>query len=156
VLEQVPLSRNRYALTLGLAHRFHASTLRLEERLYDDTWGLLAQTADAHWLVDVGRRVELGPHARLHDQTAVVFWQRAYELRSGFDFPAYRTGDRELGPLMNVGGGASVRLGIGPDRDPMRWSVRLDLEATYTRFLDDLYLTDRTSTLGALSVAGAL
>jgi hypothetical protein len=80
-LEQVPLSRSRYALTLRVAHRFRTSTLRLEERLYDDTWSLLAQTADARWLVDLGRRVELGPHARLHDQTAVAFWQRAYELR---------------------------------------------------------------------------
>jgi hypothetical protein len=156
VLEQVPLTRSRYALTLGLAHRFRDSTLRLRERLYDDTWGLLSETTDAHWLFDLGRRLELGPHARVHDQSAVVFWQRAYELRAGFDFPAYRTGDRELGPLVSVGGGGSLRFGVGPDRDPMRWSLMLDVEATYTRFLDDLYLTDRTSALGALSIAGTL
>ncbi|MGO8993552.1 MAG: DUF3570 domain-containing protein [Polyangiaceae bacterium] len=156
VLEQVPLSRNRYALTLRVAHRFHASTVRLEERLYDDTWGLVAQTADARWLVDVGDRIEVGPHARLHDQSAVDFWQRAYELRSGFDFPAYRTGDRALGPLMTVTGGASLRVGIGPARAPMKWTLGLEIEAAYTRFLDDLYLTDRSSTLGALSIAGEL
>jgi hypothetical protein len=154
VLEQVPLTRNRYALTLRLAHRFRASTLRLEERLYDDTWGLLAQTADARWIVDLGRRIEVGPHARVHDQGAVDFWRRAYVVESGFNFPVYRTGNRELGPLLNVGGGGSLRLGIGPERAPMKWSLAFDLEATYTRFLDDLYLTDRTSVLGALSIAG--
>jgi hypothetical protein len=155
-IEQVPLSRNRYALTLRLAHRFHASTIRLEERLYDDTWDLLAQTLDARWLVDLGRRVEIGPHVRVYDQTGVDFWQRSYVLRSGFDFPAYRTGDRQLGPLVNLTGGGSLRVGIGPARDPMKWTLGLDLEATYSRYLDDLYLTDRTSTLGALSLAGEL
>ena len=156
MLEQVPLSRDRYALTLRLAHRFHASTLRLEERLYDDTWGLLAQTTDARWLVDVGRRLEIGPHLRFHDQSAVSFWQRAYVLRGGFDYPAYRTGDRELGPLVNLTGGGSVRLGVGPARAPMKWVLGLAIEATYSRYLDDLYLTDRSSTLGALSIEGEL
>jgi Protein of unknown function (DUF3570) len=156
VSEEVPLSRNRYALTLRLAHRFHASTVRIEERLYDDTWGLLAQTADGWWLFDLGKRVELGPHLRLHDQEGVHFWQRAYVLGPGFNFPAYRTGDRELGPLLNFTGGGRVRVGIARGPDPMKWAVRFDLQATYSRYLDDLYLTDRSAVLGALSFEGEL
>jgi hypothetical protein len=155
-LEQVPLSRNRYAVTARLAHRFATSTLRLEERLYDDSWGLVAQTADVRWLVDADRRVELGPHVRMHDQTAVSFWERAYQLRSGYDFPAYRTGDRELGPLVTFGGGGGVTVGVGPARTPRKWTVGFEVEAAYTRFLDDLYLTDRTSVLGAFSVTGEM
>jgi hypothetical protein len=155
-IESVPLSRDRYALTLRLAHRFHASTVHLEERIYDDTWGLFAQTTDARWLFDLGRRVELGPHLRVHDQTATSFWQRAYVLRPGFDYPAYRTGNRELGPLVDITGGGRVRLGIGPGRAPMKWALGLDVEGTYTQYLDDLYLTDRTAILGALSITGEL
>jgi Protein of unknown function (DUF3570) len=155
-LEQLPLSRNRYALTLRLAHRFQASTLRLETRLYDDTWGLLAQTTDARLIFDAGRRFEVGPHARVNGQTAVSFWQRAYTLRPGYDYPALRTGDRELGPLVNLTGGGSARYGIGNRREPMKWSLGFDLEATYSRFLDDLYLTSRSSVLGAVSIAGEL
>jgi hypothetical protein len=155
-LEAVPLSRNRYAITARLAHRFASSTLRLEERVYDDTWSLLAQTADVRWIIDAATRLEIGPHLRLHDQAAVSFWQRAYQLRAGLDFPAYRTGDRELGPLMTLGGGGSVVVGIGPTAAPRRWTLGLELEAAYTRFFDDLYLTDRTSTLGVLSFAGEL
>ena len=154
--EQVPLSRNRYALTLRLAHRFHTSTLRLEERLYDDTWGLLAQSADGWWLANLGKRIELGPHLRLHDQAGVDFWERGYVLRSGFNFPAYRTGDRELGPLVNFTGGGLLRCGVGPKSAPMKWALALDVETTYSRYLDDLYLTDRTAVLGALSIAGEL
>lgn len=156
VLEQVPLSRNRYALTLRVAHRFHTSTLRLEERLYDDTWDLLAQTFDAHWLVALGRRVELGPHMRLHDQTGVDFWRRLYVLGSDFNYPAYRTGDRQLGPLVSVTGGGSLRVGIGSTREPMKWTLGLDLEAMYSKYFDDLYLTDRTGILGALSLEAEL
>ncbi|HEY4015884.1 MAG TPA: DUF3570 domain-containing protein [Polyangiaceae bacterium] len=156
VLEQVPLTRDRYALTMRVAHRFHESTLRLEERLYDDTWGLKASTTDARLLVDVSRRTEFGPHVRVHDQTSVNFWQLAYVLRPGFDFPAYRTGDRELGPLLNLTFGGTLRVGVGPDADPMQWTLGFDLGATYSRYFDDLYVTERLSTLGALSVAGEL
>jgi hypothetical protein len=154
--EQVPLSRDRYAITFHLAHRFHSSTLRLEERLYDDTWGLLAQTTDAWWLFDLGHRIEVGPHFRLHDQTAVSFWERAYVLRPDFSFPAYRTGDRELGPLLNFTWGGRVRVGVGPVRQPMKWTLGLDVEATYSRYLDNLYYSDRNAVLGALSIAGEL
>jgi hypothetical protein len=155
-LEQLPLTRNRYALTLRLAHRFHASTLRLEARLYDDTWGLRSQTTDARHIFDLGRRFEIGPHVRVSNQSAVDFWQRAYTLGPGFEYPVYRTGDRELGPLYNLTGGGGARVGVGPARQPMKWSLGLEVEATYSRFLDDLYVTSRTSLLGALSIAGEL
>jgi hypothetical protein len=156
VLEQLPLSRNRYSATSRLAHRFRTSTLRIEERLYVDTWSLKATTTDARFLFDLARRVELGPHVRGHAQTSVNFWQRAYTLRSGFDFPALRTGDRELGPLYNLTGGGTIRIGVGPTNEPDKWVLGISLNATYTRYLDDLYVTDRVSTLGILSLEGEL
>jgi hypothetical protein len=155
-LEQLPLTRNRYALTFRVAHRFDASTLRLEERLYDDTWALKATTTDARLLYDLSRRVELGPHLRAHAQTSVNFWELAYVLQPGLVYPAYRTGDRELGPLVTGTGGGTLRWGVGPSRAPMQWVLGLDLSATYTRFLDDLYVTNRTSVLGGLSIEAEL
>ena len=92
----------------------------------------------------------------MHGQSAVDFWQLAYVLRPGFDVPAYRTGNRELGPLVNVTAGGSVRLGVGPDRAPSQWTLELDLGATYSWYLDDLYIRDRVSTLGGLSIEGEL
>jgi hypothetical protein len=155
-IEQLPLTRNRYALTLRVARRFRSSTLRVDQRFYDDTWGLEASSTDARYLVDVSRRLELGPHARVHGQSAVDFWQLAYVLRPGFDVPVYRTGNRELGPLVNVTAGGSVRLGVGPGRAPSQWTLELDLGATYSWYLDDLYIRDRISTLGGLSIEGEL
>lgn len=154
--EQLPLSRQRYALTLRLSHRFSNSTLRVEERLYRDSWALTASSTDARYLIDVGRRWELGPHVRAHGQNGVRFWQRTYTLRDGFNFPALRTGDRELGPLLALTLGLTVRFGVGPADDPNAWLLGLDLNATDTRYLDALYIRERLSALAVLSIEARL
>jgi hypothetical protein len=155
-LEQLPLSRQRYGLTMRLAHRYHLATLRLDERLYVDSWAMKATTTDARYLFDVSRRVEMGPHARLHAQTAVDFWQRAYIDGPGFEVPALRTGDRELGPLINVTGGGTMRIRLGSDASPGSWILAFDVNATSTQYLDDLYVTDRLSVLGGVTLEADL
>lgn len=149
-LEQLPLSRQRYALTARLAHRYHGATLRLEERLYADSWAMLATTSDARLLFDLGARVETGPHARVHGQSSVSFWERAYTFGPGFEYPALRTGDRELGPLFSVTGGWTLDLGLGSDDTPMSWVLGFHVGATTTQYLDDLYVTQRISALGGV------
>jgi hypothetical protein len=155
-LEQLPLARDRFALSLRLAHRFGVSTLRLDERLYADSWALAATSTDARYLLDLGRRFELGPHLRVHAQKAVNFWQRAYVLRSGFDYPALRTGDRELGPLVGLTCGWTFRVGLAERTNPRAWSLGLDLNLTETRYLDDLYVRGRLSALGVVSLEAQL
>jgi hypothetical protein len=155
-LEQLPLSRRRFAITGRYAHRFDASTLRVEERLYDDSWGLVASSSDARWIFDLGRRFALWPHARFHLQDAVSFWQRAYVSGPGpgWDLPEYRTGDRELGPLWTIDGGFGVKWYVGGHDDPERWALQWTDDAMYTSFLDDLFLSHRTAVLGALGLEG--
>jgi hypothetical protein len=155
-LEQLPLSRQRYGLTMRLAHRYPHATLRLDERLYVDSWTMKATSTDARYLMDLGSRAETGPHARVHAQTAVDFWQRAYTFGPAFDVPALRTGDRELGPLVNVTGGWTLRLGIGSDANPSSWVLGFDVNATSTQYLDDLYVTQRISALGAMTLEADL
>jgi hypothetical protein len=155
-LEQLPLSRQRYGLTTRVAHRYHLATLRLDERLYVDSWLMKATTTDVRYLFDVTPRLELGPHARVHAQTAVNFWQRAYVFGPGFDYPALRTGDRELGPLVNVTAGWTLRIGLGADANPTSWVLGFDLNATSTRYLDDLYLTRRISGLSGVTLEAGL
>jgi hypothetical protein len=153
-LEQLPLERQRFAFTGRLSHRFDASTLRFEQRLYDDNWALFASTSDVRWIFDLGSRVSLWPHFRFHAQKAVDFWQKAYVSGSatGWDLPEYRTGDRELGPLWTVTGGAGLRLNLGGRADPRKVSLLLQGDVMYTSFLDDLYLTQRTATVGSMTL----
>jgi hypothetical protein len=155
-LEQLPTTRDRYALSLRVAHRFSGSTLRIDERLYTDSWSLHASSTDARYLIDLGARWELGPHLRAHVQTPVVFWQRAYVFKPGFDYPALRTGDRELGPLLGLTLGWSVRFGIGPRAEPDAWRIGIDVNATDTHYFDDLYISQRLSALALLSLEAAL
>jgi hypothetical protein len=151
-LEQLPTSRDRFALSGRIAHRFDQTTFRADERLYADTWALLASTTDVRLVTDFSRRVQLGPHLRFHAQNAVVFWQRAYVVQPGLDFPALRTGDRELGPLWGLTAGGALRLGLGPDERPQKWLFGMDLNLMTTRYLDDIYLTHRESGIIALSL----
>jgi len=151
VLEQLPLSRDRFGITARLAHRTTWTTTRLEAHLYDDSWSVKAFSGDARELFDLGTRWTVGPHLRYYVQSAASFWQRAY-VGTGNDVPALRTGDRELGPLMNLTAGGSARWALGPRGRLDAWVLGLQLDGTYTRFFDDLYITRNASLLGALTL----
>ncbi len=152
-LEQLPLSRRRFAFTSGIAHRFDASTIRATERVYVDNWGLKASTTDARWFFDAGSRVRIWPHLRFHAQTPVVFWQRAYVSAEpvGWSLPVYRTGDRELGPLWTADGGGGIKVYLGGAEHPRMFSIGAEMDGIYTSYLDDLYITQRTGFLGTLT-----
>jgi hypothetical protein len=159
-LEQLPLLRERFSLTGRGAHRFEASTLRLEERLYRDSWGLMASSSDVRWIFDLEKRFEVWPHARFHAQSSVTFWHLAYVATSEpgspatLNLPEYRTGDRELGPLWTTEGGFGIKWYLGSGVDREKWALQLTGDGMYTTFLDDLYLTHRIAGLGALSLEG--
>ena len=123
----------------------------MEERLYTDTWGLHATTTDLRFLGDIGSRVTLGPHVRLHSQTPVSFWERAYVSKGPTDLPALRTGDRELGPLTSISGGTYLRVYLGISGDPHSVAVGLDTFVTYSSYPDDIYLQSRLAGLGAFT-----
>jgi hypothetical protein len=151
VLEQLPTARTRYALAGHLAHRFDGWTVRVDERFYTDSWNLHASTTDARLIFDVNQRVDIGPHLRFHGQTPVVFWQRAYNV-TGFNYPALRTGDRQLGPLLGFTGGGILHIAVGKSPEPRSWILGFDMNVTETKFLDDLYISDRLSVVGSVSL----
>jgi hypothetical protein len=151
-LEQLPTSRERYALSARISHRYDASTLRLDERLYNDSWGLIASTTDLRYLVDLGKRLIFWPHFRFHAQRGVSFWQRAYVsertatfAQGDWSLPALRTGDRELGPLWTGTTGLGLRWSVGPSETPSSWVVSLSGDLMYTNFADALYVLYRTA-----------
>ncbi len=160
-LEQLPLARDRYALTWRYLHRYEASTIRFDERLYRDTWGQAASSTDLRYLADVSRRVMLGPHLRFHAQSAVNFWQRAYTaIRGpgidGWYLPTLRTGDRELGSLVTATVGGNMQIAIGADEHPTSWMLGLTTDAGWTNYLDAIYITQRFAVYGGLSLEAEL
>ena len=146
-LEQLPLDRNRFAVTGRLAWRGESTTLRFDERGYTDSWGQRASTTDARYFIDASRRFTIWPHARFHVQNGADFWKRAYSSTGVHDLPALRTGDRELGPLFTFGGGGGMRIALGGvgALDDLVWTTTLD--GFYTAFSDAIYVTTRYSAL---------
>jgi len=152
ILEQLPLSRQRFALAGRYARRFSSSTLRAEERLYADSWGLKASTTDLRYLYDVSKNVRVWPHLRFHAQTGTSFWQLAYVAErtpTGLQVPALRTGDRELGPLLGVTAGLGTRLAFGEAKN---WGLIASGDVIYTRFLNTLFILQRFGYFGALTL----
>lgn len=145
--EQVPEDRQRYAVSGLLARRFSGFTLRLEERLYVDSWGVMGTTTDGTLPIDLGDVVRIWPHVRFHAQKGADFWERAYVVTptaSGFSAPTLRAGDRELGPLLGMTGGGGIRFG----GDTMGLTIQAD--AFYSMFLDHLFASSRIAAFGAL------
>lgn len=152
--EQLPLERDRLALSLRLIHRMGPSTFRLEERLYADSWENRATTTDARLLVDLGSKLTLGPHARFHTQTGATFFQRDYhaDVEPVVTVPIFRTTDRELGPLYAFTGGASAWWRLSPEGEGVGWTLYASGDALYSRYTDSIYATSRIAGYGTFGI----
>jgi hypothetical protein len=154
VSERLPDSRARGAVSGRLAHRFRSSTLVVTDRAYVDSWDLRATTLDVRWVLELGQRVSLWPHARTHFQSGVWFWRRAYTggVMSGtVNVPAYRTGDRELGSLYSATLGPGARWNFGAS-EPRALSAVIELEGIYTRYADALYVDERWAAFASMQL----
>lgn len=151
--EVVPSSRSRLALGARLNHRFSESTIRLEERLYMDSWGILGSTTDARWLWDLNERLRVWPHGRLHVQSAASFYQLAYEGivdDAGFQTYGYRTGDRELSRMLSLTVGGGARYELSSAKATTKYAVVASTELMLSHYFMSLYITDRTALYGTL------
>jgi hypothetical protein len=158
-IENLPGGRGRYAVTARFGYRLARGTLRIDERLYTDTWRLHASTTEVRYYLDLSKRWTLWPRLRFNVQSAAYFWNRAYVAALGpdgrLDVPEFRTGDRELGPLETLGGGVGATFGLGRDVEPSRYSVTVQTDVMNTQFFDALYVTSRTAFLGTIGLQGA-
>jgi hypothetical protein len=154
VAERLPETRQRYAFTTRLGSRGAHRTFIALERLYADSWGLMATTTDLRYVFDLGSRFDIHPDLRVHLQSGASFWRRAYvgSVSSGvIEVPEYRAGDRELGPLLSetVGLGADWLLG-SPARNP--WILGAAFEETHTSYFDALFISKRYAEFVALTL----
>ncbi len=154
-LEQLPTERDRYAVGGRFNKRMNpTSTLRLEQRFYVDTWGLKASSTDMRYMVDLSRHLRVWPHARIHAQSGVNFYKLAYSAtldpNGGIVLPLYRTGDRELAPLITGTGGGGMRIALGEPEGEIKYGITLVGDVMYTRYLKSLYVTTRTGVYGSV------
>lgn len=150
IADQLPTTRQRYALAGALATRWTDVTLRLSERLYADSWGLFATTTDFLLPIDIVKQFRLWPHLRFHAQSGVQFWEIGYVVESnpngGLTIPLLRTADRELGPILQGTAGVGTAIDLVGDDSLV---LKLKVDVIYTRFMDHLYQQQRLGGFGA-------
>jgi len=152
-LEQLPLERDRYAMGARFVSRLGSGTLRIEERLYHDTWQQNATTTDFQYIMDFGRRLHVWPHARFNAQTGANFYQLAYSalIQNGTVIvPTYRTTSRELAPSVAGTIGAGGHFALTSPEAKTQYGVFVQGDILYEDFLDSLYVTDATAFYGTI------
>ena len=154
-VEQLPRIRDRYALGARFAHRFNGATLRLEQRLYSDSWSLKATTTDARYVYDLGRHLEVWPHMRFNAQTGTNFYQLAYsatvdKTTGQLVVPVYRTTDRELSPLVSLTGGGGGHFILSPSDAKTQYGIAVQADVMFTKYFDALFITQRTALYGTV------
>jgi hypothetical protein len=149
-LEQLPLDRERYAAGARFAHRFDDATLRIEERIYADSWQQYATTTDFRLMADVTDRLRLWPHLRVNLQNGVYFYRLAYSpivdpTTTRIAVPTLRTTDREDSPMVAVTGGGGARFALTPSTSSTLFAITLQGDVLYSKYFQSLYITSRTA-----------
>lgn len=154
--ELLPDQRDRYAIGARINHRLPTGTLRADERLYTDTWGVKATTSDARYFHDLGDRLRVWPHLRFHAQTKADFYKLAYPAYLDGANGAvllmlpYRTGDRELSPMLTVTGGGGARIALTSDKADTKLAIVVEGQVAWSKFFQSLFVTSRTAVYGTV------
>jgi hypothetical protein len=166
-LEHLPTERDRYALAGRYALRIGGkTTLRLEERLYNDSWQVRATTTDLRYMIDFSKKLTIWPHGHLHAQSAASFYQRIYNVicqgvcinggnpDGSINLPADRSTDRELSPLLSVTGGGGFRYALTAPEAKVQIGVSFVADAMYTRYFNALFIKQRLAEYGSVGLDG--
>lgn len=156
-LEQLPLDRQRFSLNTRFVSRVTShATLRIEERLYHDTWGINASTTDVRYMIDVSSRLRLWPHVHVHAQTGAEFYQRVYAATLRADgsatIPAFRSSDRELSPMLGFTGGGGFRYGLSDPSAKFQIALFTNADALFNDYANTLYIRTRLAGYGTIGI----
>jgi hypothetical protein len=146
--ERVPDLRLRPAVAVRALRRIDLidGSLRADYRFYADSWGMVANTAELAVNLGLRRGLRLEVRDRVHQQSAVDFWERAYVVADETMLPRYRTLDRELGPSISNTASLAVSFQRGA------WAGYGEVGAMYSKFQDFLLLDDRIAFVSQLGV----
>ncbi len=152
----VPQQRDRVAVGARINHRLSNGTIRIEERVYTDNWGIKASTTDGRYLHDLGEHLRVWPHVRLHAQTGASFYQLAYAARQDVDgtpleIPRYRTTDREFSPMLAFTAGGGARIALTSERAATHYAIVVSGDVMYNRYLRSLFIRSRTAVWGTIA-----
>jgi tetratricopeptide (TPR) repeat protein len=156
-LEQLPLDRQRFSLSGRYVARIGGrSTLRIEERLYRDTWAITSSSTDARYMVDLSARLRVWPHARVHAQSGTSFYNRIYGATLNSDgsatIPRFRTSDRELSPMVGITGGGGARYALTDPGGKFQLALYSTADILFNYYVNTLYIRTRFAGYGTIGI----
>lgn len=108
--ERLPEHRQRTAVfaRVHVAIPELRAAVQAHGRAYRDTWDVQAATGELGFSKYLGSSLIASLRGRYHIQSAAIFYRVGRELVTLGPTGAYWTGDRELGPLRTLAGGAKL------------------------------------------------
>jgi len=128
--ESRPESRLRTSLYTKIVHQLSNSknSVHLGYRLYSDSWGVLSNTFDARYRLQLSSRQYLEPHVRFYQQSAADFYQRKLDvdesLRTILPEDGFVSADYRLDAMSSATFGLKYGLSLSP-------KIKLRLRAEY-------------------------
>ncbi len=137
--EEVPNTRTRHAAAIRGLRFVEAidASVRLDYRLYGDSWRLFAHTIEAALVKSLSRGWQVSTWLRLHYQGGADFWRREYAVNDVDSLPTLRTTDRSLSPYWQS------TVGIRGEYAWSSWKTYWQVAGMYSSFLDHLYIDSR-------------
>lgn len=123
--ESIPEVRARAAFTARV-NRFLPpvrGAVHALVRGYSDTWGISSITGEMGYSQYLGRSLLFRFHTRFYQQSAATFFKDAYFYETEGPAGSYFTGDRELGRLRNMMGGAKLSYIKEAGDDAQVWGL---------------------------------
>lgn len=156
-LEQLPLDRQRFSLSGRFVTRIGGkATLRIEERLYRDTWAITSSSTDARYLMDLNARLRVWPHLRVHAQSGTSFYNRIYGATLNSDgsatIPRFRTSDRELSPMIGITAGGGVRYALTEPGGKFQLALFSSADLLFNYYVNTLYIRTRFAGYGTVGI----
>ncbi len=156
-LEQLPLDRQRFSLSGRYVARIGGkATLRIDERIYRDTWAITSSSTDARYMMDLSSRLRVWPHVRIHVQTGTSFYNRVYGATLNSDgsatIPRFRTSDRELSPMAGLTGGGGARYVLTSPGGKTEIALYASADALFNYYVNTLYIRTRLAGYGTIGL----
>ena len=131
--ERMPGFRQRYAAFGRAAYALPdmRASLTGGVRIYRDSWGIMANTAEGNYNQYWAQHFLFTLRARFHQQTGASFYRTAGGYQTLGPAGQYWTGDREMSPMSNLLGSVKLAYVRRPGQERSAWYSEIEFSGKF-------------------------
>jgi Protein of unknown function (DUF3570) len=131
--EHMPNFRQRYAAFGRAAYALPdlRASLTGGVRIYRDSWGIMANTAEGNYNQYFAQNFLFTLRARFHQQTGATFYRTGREYETLGPAGHYWTGDREVSPMSNLLGSVKLAYVRRPGQERNAWYSEIEFSGKF-------------------------